>query len=59
MRHIEWFHDHVRIEQMLFDGAATADGGRVRPRRDSPGFGIELRRSDAERFLVRQERYPN
>ena len=23
-RHLEWFHDHVRIEQMLFDGAPTA-----------------------------------
>ena len=21
LRHIEWFHDHVRIEHMLFDGA--------------------------------------
>jgi hypothetical protein len=20
LRHLEWFHDHVRIESMLFDG---------------------------------------
>ena len=24
LRHLEWFHDHVRIEQMLFDGAPRA-----------------------------------
>ena len=24
LRHLEWFHDHVRIEHMLFDGAPTA-----------------------------------
>ena len=23
LRHLEWFHDHVRIEQMLFEGAPT------------------------------------
>ncbi len=23
LRHLEWFHDHVRIEHMLFDGAPT------------------------------------
>src|SRR5204863_5361186 len=23
VRHLEWFHDHVRIERLLFDGALT------------------------------------
>lgn len=31
-RHIEWFHDHVRIETMLFEGTLDPAGGAVRPR---------------------------
>jgi L-alanine-DL-glutamate epimerase-like enolase superfamily enzyme len=53
LRHLEWFHDHVRIESMLFDGAvAPDDGGRLSPRRDESGNGLCLRQADAERFRV-------
>jgi L-alanine-DL-glutamate epimerase-like enolase superfamily enzyme len=54
MRHIEYFHDHVRIEQMLFDGAPRprADG-RLYPDLSRPGLGLELKRADASRFEVR------
>ena len=52
-RHIEWFHDHVRIESMLFDGVLSPKGGAVRPRGDAPGLGLEFRRADAERYRVR------
>lgn len=52
LRHLEWFHDHVRIEQMLFEGAPQAAGGVARPALDRPGLGLELRSSDAERFRV-------
>jgi L-alanine-DL-glutamate epimerase-like enolase superfamily enzyme len=31
LRHLEWFHDHVRIEHMLFDGAPIAKDGAIRP----------------------------
>ena len=48
--HLEWFHDHVRIERLLFDGALEPEGGMLRPDPDSPGLGIELRRADAERY---------
>ncbi|MFC4911665.1 enolase C-terminal domain-like protein [Actinomadura gamaensis] len=51
-RHIEWFHDHVRIESLLFDGALDPKGGAIRPRDDAPGLGLTFRRSDAERFRV-------
>ena len=52
VRHLEWFHDHVRIEQMLFDGAPTAKGGAIRPDLDRPGHGLEFKARDAERFRV-------
>jgi L-alanine-DL-glutamate epimerase-like enolase superfamily enzyme len=48
--HIEWFHDHARIEDMLFAGAPQPRDGAVRPDPGSPGLGVELRRSDAERW---------
>ncbi|MGE3076235.1 MAG: enolase C-terminal domain-like protein [Dehalococcoidia bacterium] len=49
--HLEWFHDHVRIEEMLFEGAARPEVGRLKPS-DAPGMGVELRISDAEQFAV-------
>jgi len=52
LRHVEWFHDHVRIEQMLFDGAPLAREGAIAPDPDRPGLGIALKLPDAERFLV-------
>ena len=51
-RHIEWFHDHVRIESMLFDGVLVPEHGALRPDPDRPGHGLALKRSDAERFRV-------
>jgi L-alanine-DL-glutamate epimerase-like enolase superfamily enzyme len=43
LRHLEWFHDHVRIESMLFDGVLDPAGGMLRPREDAPGHGLTLR----------------
>ncbi len=51
-RHIEYFHDHVRIEQMFFDGAARQVGGKLRPDHTKPGLGLELKAADAEKFAV-------
>ncbi len=50
--HLEWFHDHVRIEQRLFDGAAVASGGAVTPDRSRPGLGLELKVADARPYLA-------
>jgi L-alanine-DL-glutamate epimerase-like enolase superfamily enzyme len=50
--HLEWFHDHVRIEQALFDGAALAHEGLVAPDRSRPGLGLELREREAERLCA-------
>ena len=52
LRHLEWFHDHVRIEQLLFDGAPVAHAGAIEPDLGRPGHGIEFRAKDAERFRV-------
>lgn len=49
-RHLEWFHDHVRIESLFFDGALDPQGGRVRPDPDAPGLGLQLRRADTEPY---------
>ncbi|HVV92304.1 MAG TPA: enolase C-terminal domain-like protein [Hyphomicrobiales bacterium] len=49
---IEWFHDHVRIEHMLFDGAPEAKDGTIRPDLSQPGHGLALRRADAEAFAI-------
>lgn len=52
MRHLEWFHDHARVEHLLFDGALEPERGALRPDRSRPGIGIELKRADAERYAV-------
>ncbi len=51
-RHMEWFHDHVRIEQRFFDGAPEPQDGCVRPDPDRPGLGVELRTADVEPLAV-------
>jgi L-alanine-DL-glutamate epimerase-like enolase superfamily enzyme len=53
LRHLEWFHDHVRIETMFFDGTLDPAGGVVRPDTGAPGLGLTLRTSDAERYRTR------
>jgi L-alanine-DL-glutamate epimerase-like enolase superfamily enzyme len=52
LRHLEWFHDHVRIEQMLFDGAPRAVRGAIHPDLGRPGHGLEFKSGDAEPFRV-------
>jgi L-alanine-DL-glutamate epimerase-like enolase superfamily enzyme len=50
--HIEWFHDHARIEAMLFDGAPVPKDGMIRPDPVRPGNGLDFKRADAERFAI-------
>lgn len=47
---VEYFHDHVRIERMFFDGAVQAKNGNLQPDRSSPGLGLTFKRSDAEHY---------
>jgi L-alanine-DL-glutamate epimerase-like enolase superfamily enzyme len=50
VRHVEYFHDHARIEHLLFDGALTPRDGALRPDLSRPGMGLELKRADASRY---------
>lgn len=52
LRHLEWFHDHVRAETLVFDGVLDPVGGAVRPRRDTVGNGLAVRWGDIERYRV-------
>ncbi|SEG84882.1 L-alanine-DL-glutamate epimerase [Thermomonospora echinospora] len=52
LRHLEYFHDHVRIERMLFDGVREPTAtGTLEPDLTRPGLGLELKEADAEPYL--------
>jgi L-alanine-DL-glutamate epimerase-like enolase superfamily enzyme len=51
-RHVEYFHDHARIEEMLFDGFILPQKGELKPDRSRPGLGLAFKHRDAERFLT-------
>jgi L-alanine-DL-glutamate epimerase-like enolase superfamily enzyme len=50
LRHIEYFHDHQRIEQLFFDGTLDPHGGALAPDPDQPGLGLQLKITDAEQY---------
>jgi L-alanine-DL-glutamate epimerase-like enolase superfamily enzyme len=53
LRHLEYFHDHVRIEHLLFDGVLEpTPGGTLVPDRSRPGMGLTLREADAARWAA-------
>ncbi|HEY6963127.1 MAG TPA: enolase C-terminal domain-like protein [Gaiellaceae bacterium] len=52
LRHLEYFHDHVRIESMLFDGVLAPVDGALVPDRSVAGNGLELKRVEAERWAA-------
>ena len=52
LRHMEWFHDHVRIERLLFDGFIEPVDGLLRPDRTRPGHGLTFKHADAKRFAA-------
>ncbi len=53
LRHLEWFHDHTRIESMFFDGTLDPSGGAISPCDNTvPGIGLELRSAVANRYRV-------
>lgn len=52
LRHLEYFHDQVRIENMFFDGVRSPMNGELAPDLSRPGLGIEVKRVDVQRFAA-------
>jgi L-alanine-DL-glutamate epimerase-like enolase superfamily enzyme len=50
--HLEWFHDHQRIERLLFDGAPQPQKGVLKPDLSRPGLGLEFKERDAREYAV-------
>ncbi|MCG7600853.1 hypothetical protein MHM84_13760 [Halomonas sp. McH1-25] len=52
LRHLEYFHDHARIEAMFFDGPVVPVAGMLEPDLSLPGLGLTFRRQEAERYRL-------
>jgi L-alanine-DL-glutamate epimerase-like enolase superfamily enzyme len=52
MKHIEFFFDHARLENMLFDGTLQPEHGRLRPDLSRPGHGMTFKKKDAQKFAL-------
>jgi L-alanine-DL-glutamate epimerase-like enolase superfamily enzyme len=51
--HVEYFHDHVRIEQLFFEGATTKHkNGFLSPDLSQPGLGLDFKRKNTAKFLI-------
>ncbi len=51
--HAEYFYDHVRIENMFFDGVLQPVAGALHPDSSRPGLGLALKPGAAEPYRVR------
>jgi len=52
LRNIEYFHDHVRIEKMFFEGVPEPLRGELHPDLSRAGFGLELKRTELKKFAA-------
>lgn len=52
LRHLEYFHTHVRAEGIAFDGTLSPEGGALRPDPGRPGLGLEVKWADLEQYRV-------
>ena len=50
-RHLEWFHDHVRIVRELIEAYAAPTDGELHTA-PGPGHGLRLRHGDADTYRV-------
>lgn len=50
--HLEYFHDHARIESMLFDGAPEPDNGKLAFDAGRLGLGLAFRERDAQCYRI-------
>jgi L-alanine-DL-glutamate epimerase-like enolase superfamily enzyme len=52
IRHLEYFHDHARVDRLLFDGVIDPVGGVLRPDVSRSGIGIAIAAGRAEPHRV-------
>lgn len=52
LRHLEYFHDHARVERLLFEGTLEPVDGMLRPDLSRPGNGLSFKHRDAEPYSV-------
>ena len=52
MAHAEFFHDHVRIENIFFDGSPEPIDGALRVNLSQAGLGLELKQNDVAKYRV-------
>jgi len=52
LRHVEYFHDHVRCDALLFDGVLTPVAGQLFPDRNRPGHGLRLKGGESDSYVV-------
>jgi L-alanine-DL-glutamate epimerase-like enolase superfamily enzyme len=52
LRHVEYFHDHNRIDRILFEGAIDPIAGKLRPDRTRPGHGMSLKKAEAAKYRL-------
>lgn len=52
LRHLEYFHTHVRLEDIAFDGTLSPAGGALRPDLGRPGLGLRVKWADLEKYRV-------
>lgn len=50
LRHVEYFHDHHRIETLLFEGTLSPRGGTLSPCHHRLGHGLAFKEADAAQF---------
>lgn len=48
----EYFYDHIRIENLLFDGVSQPMNGALHADLSRTGFGLELKVKDAEKYKL-------
>ncbi|HTV24266.1 MAG TPA: enolase C-terminal domain-like protein [Polyangiaceae bacterium] len=52
LRHVEYFHDHARIEARVFEGALQPVDGQLVPDRSRAGLGLELIEREARPYAL-------
>jgi L-alanine-DL-glutamate epimerase-like enolase superfamily enzyme len=52
LEHVEYFHDHARIESMFFDGLPALRDGALVVDAEAPGLGLTLKAGDVERYRM-------